>query len=195
VAVIGNQLDRVDAGPDRESAENVGFDEVEHVGVLAAGDGQMRDDVLELAAVGRASGQDGRMVVSYDWRGAFANHEVNALHAEAFETRVFGDSEWDWVELVHRHSLGWVVARDGRDLVGFVNVAWDGLVHAWLQDTMVSARARGRGIGTELVSCARRAAKAAGCEYLHVDFDDRLGAFYYGACGFRPTNGGLLSLD
>src|ERR1035438_10396613 len=65
------------------------------------------------------------MPVSYEWRGAFTNHEVNALHAEAFDTRLFDESEWNWVELVHQHSLGWVVARDGSELVGFVNVLWD----------------------------------------------------------------------
>jgi GNAT superfamily N-acetyltransferase len=135
------------------------------------------------------------MPTVYEWRGAFTNQEINALHAEAFNTRVFGESEWNWVELVHRHSLGWVIARDGAELVGFVNVLWDGLVHAWLQDTMVDAKARGRGIGTELVSCARDGAKAAGCEYLHVDFEDHLRPFYFGACGFAPTNAGLLSLD
>ena len=117
------------------------------------------------------------------------------LHAEAFGTRVFDESEWNWVQLVHRHSLGWVVARDGTDLVGFVNVLWDGLVHAWLQDTMVAVAARGQGIGTRLVDHARRSAKAAGCEYLHVDFDDHLAAFYYGACGFQPTSAGLLELN
>jgi GNAT superfamily N-acetyltransferase len=100
-----------------------------------------------------------------------------------------------WVQLVQRHSLGWVVARDGADLVGFVNVLWDGLVHAWLQDTMVAVAARGRGIGTGLVDRARHGAKAAGCEYLHVDFEDHLAAFYYGACGFRPTSAGLLELN
>jgi len=135
------------------------------------------------------------MPTVYEWRGAFTNQEVNALHAEAFNTRVFDESEWNWVELVHRHSLGWVVARDGADLVGFVNVLWDGLVHAWLQDAMVGAKARGRGVGTELVSRARDGAKAAGCEYLHVDFEDHLRPFYFGACGFVPTNAGLLSLD
>ena len=135
------------------------------------------------------------MAVSYEWRGAFTNPELNALHAEAFGTRLFDESEWNWVELVHQHSLGWVAARDGSDLVGFVNVLWDGLVHAWLQDTMVAAEARGRHIGTELVDHARRGAKEAGCEYLHVDFEDHLRAFYYGACGFRPTNAGLLELD
>jgi GNAT superfamily N-acetyltransferase len=134
------------------------------------------------------------MAVIYEWRGAFTNREVNALHAEAFSTRVYDESEWNWVELVHRHSLGWVVARDGAELVGFVNVLWDGLVHAWLQDVMVAAGARGRGIGTTLVGHARYGAGAAGCEYLHVDFEDHLSAFYYGACGFRPAKAGLLPL-
>ena len=134
-------------------------------------------------------------MVTYHWRGGFTNAEVNALHAEAFETPVFDESEWDWAELVHRHSLGWVVARDGADLAGFVNVLWDGLVHAWLQDTMVAVRSRGAGIGTGLVTTAKAGAKAAGCEYLHVDFDEHLRSFYIGACGFRPTWAGLIALD
>jgi GNAT superfamily N-acetyltransferase len=134
------------------------------------------------------------MAVSYQWRGGFTNPEVNALHAEAFGTPVFSGQEWNWARLVHRHSLGWVVAREGADLVGFVNVLWDGLVHAWLQDTMVAVSARGRGIGTALVDRARRGAKEAGCEYLHVDFEDQLGAFYYRACGFQPASAGLMAL-
>jgi GNAT superfamily N-acetyltransferase len=133
------------------------------------------------------------MVVGYEWRGAFANDEVNALHAQAFETRVFDASEWNWEQLVAEHSLGWVVARDGGELVGFVNVLWDGLVHAWIQDVM-SAR-RGLGIGTQLVGVARDQARAAGCEWLHVDFDEHLRPFYFDACGFTPTTAGLISLQ
>jgi GNAT superfamily N-acetyltransferase len=135
------------------------------------------------------------VTIELAWRGAFTNQEVNALHAEAFGGAVFEESEWDWVALTDRHSLGWVVARDGSDLVGFVNVPWDGLVHAWLQDTMVALRARGKGIGTALVVAARDGAKSAGCEYLHVDFEDRLRPFYLGACGFTSTSAGLLALD
>jgi GNAT superfamily N-acetyltransferase len=135
------------------------------------------------------------VTIELAWRGAFTNLEVNALHAEAFGGPVFEESEWDWVALTGRHSLGWVVARDGSDLVGFVNVPWDGLVHAWLQDTMVALRARGKGIGTALVAAARDGAKSAGCEYLHVDFEDRLRPFYLGACGFTSTSAGLLALD
>jgi GNAT superfamily N-acetyltransferase len=134
------------------------------------------------------------MTMTYTWRGDFGNGEMNELHAEAFETRLFDGSEWNWVEQVGSHSLGWVVARDDARLVGFVNVPWDGLVHAWIQDTMVAEVARHHGIGTELVSVAVREARRAGCEWLHVDFDDHLRPFYFEACGFTPTNGGLIAL-
>ena len=49
--------------------------------------------------------------------------EANALHAECFGHPVLGDGEWDWRGQVQGHSLGWVCARDGEELVGFVNVA------------------------------------------------------------------------
>jgi GNAT superfamily N-acetyltransferase len=134
------------------------------------------------------------MVISYLWRGDVANAELNALHAEAFDTRVYGDHEWDWVAQLRDHSLGWVLARDGDTLVGFVNVLWDGLVHAWIQDTMVATSARHGGIATELVTRATSECRAAGCEWLHVDFEDHLRPFYLEACGFTPTNAGLIEL-
>ncbi|MEZ5271725.1 MAG: GNAT family N-acetyltransferase [Ilumatobacteraceae bacterium] len=135
------------------------------------------------------------MSVDYEWRGSFSNDEVNLLHAAAFGTRVFTASEWDWVALTARHSLGWVTARDAGRLVGFVNVVWDGLVHAWLQDTMVDPADHHRGIGKQLVGEAVAGSRAAGCEWLHVDFDDDLRPFYFGACGFTPTNAGLIALQ
>jgi ribosomal protein S18 acetylase RimI-like enzyme len=130
-------------------------------------------------------------VISYAWRGEFENGEVNALHAEAFGHRVLDD---DWHGQVANHSLGWVCAREGDELVGFVNVAWDGGVHAFVLDTIVAVKARRRGVGKELVDRAVEGARAAGCEWLHVDFDDDLRAFYFEACGFRPTNAGLIAL-
>jgi len=129
--------------------------------------------------------------VNYEWRGAFANAEVNELHADAFEHRVFDD---DWQSLVARHSLGWVTARCDGELVGFANVVWDGQAHAWLQDMIVSSRSRHQGIGTQLAAIVRRGAAAAGCEWLHVDFDDDLAPFYLEAGGFRPTSAGLINL-
>jgi hypothetical protein len=134
------------------------------------------------------------MPINYAWRGEYETAEVNALHAAAFGTRVFTETEWRWQELTERHSLGWVVARSEDVLVGFVNVLWDGLVHAWIQDVMVAPGAGRRGIGTRLVFLARDGAKAAGCEWLHVDFDEHLRPFYIDACGFTPTAAGLIAL-
>ncbi len=37
-------------------------------------------------------------------------------------------------------------------------------------------------------------AKAAGCEWLHVDFDPGLAPFYFDACGFECTDAGLIHL-
>ena len=135
------------------------------------------------------------MTIAYAWRGDFQNREVNDLHAEAFGHPVYDDEGWDWRAQVERHSLGWVTARNGADLVGFVNVAWDGQVHAFVLDTMVATSARRQGIGQELVSTAVTHARAAGCEWLHVDFEDHLREFYFEACGFEPTNAGLIALS
>ena len=129
------------------------------------------------------------------WRAPFTNREIHALHAAAFETRLFDESEWDWVAQTERYSLGWVVARDGDRFVGFANVLWDGLVHAFLEDVMVDADARHRGVGVALVQAARDGARAAGCEHLHVGFDEHLRSFYIDACGFEPTPGGLMRLN
>ncbi|GAA2003395.1 GNAT family N-acetyltransferase [Nakamurella flavida] len=134
------------------------------------------------------------MTAALAWRGPFANDEAHRLHADAFGTRVHTAQEWDWEQLVLNHSLGWVTARQNGELVGFVNVVWDGGAHAWLQDTMVSTTHQSQGIGRRLVERAGRGAREAGCEWLHVDFEDRLRPFYFDACGFTPTTAGLLRL-
>ena len=85
------------------------------------------------------------------------------------------------------------MAWDGESaLIGFVNVAWDGGDHAFLLDTTVRADHRRGGIGTELVRLAVRHAADAGCEWLEVDFEEHLTAFYLDACGFRPSRAGLI---
>jgi GNAT superfamily N-acetyltransferase len=132
------------------------------------------------------------VTITYAWRGELGNDEINRLHAEGFGHRVLGD---DWVAQLERHSLGCVTARDDDGgLAGFVNVAWDGAIHAFVLDTLVAETARRAGVGTGLVAVAVREARAAGCEWLHVDFEDHLRDFYYGACGFTPTNAGLIEL-
>ncbi len=132
--------------------------------------------------------------ITYEWRGSFVNDEIHALHSEAFETRLFDESEWDWVEQVTTYSLGWVVARHEGRFVGFANVLWDGLVHAFIEDVMVEASLRHHGVGVGVVHAARGGAQDAGCEFLHVGFEDGLRAFYIDACGFEQTLGGLMEL-
>jgi GNAT superfamily N-acetyltransferase len=131
------------------------------------------------------------MGLTYDWRGQFNNAEINALHAEALDHRLLDD---DWNRRVRTHSLGWVCARGKDELIGFVNVAWDGGAHAFILDTIVTISARRQGVGAQLIAVAVEGARTGGCEWLHVDFDDHLRHFYFQACGFTPTNAGLIRL-
>jgi GNAT superfamily N-acetyltransferase len=135
------------------------------------------------------------MHVTYEWRGSFENAEVNALHAEAFEAGVHRAEDRKWNELLVTHSLGWVVVRDGHRLVGFVNVVWDGLTHAWVQDAIVADDHRNQGIGTHMLEIVCTECQSVGCAWLHADFDEDLGKFYFQSCGFTPTAAGLIRLN
>jgi GNAT superfamily N-acetyltransferase len=126
-----------------------------------------------------------------EWRARFANADVNTLHAEGFAHPVL---DTDWRAQVERHSLGWVCAFDADRLVGFVNVAWDGGVHGFVIDTLVAGDRRRGGLGRRLLEMAARESRAAGCEWLHVDFEEDLRAFYFDACGFAPTPAGVIAL-
>lgn len=131
------------------------------------------------------------MTITYQWRGDIDNAALNALHADGFGTPV---AETDWRARLERHSLGWVCAWEEGTPAGFVNVVWDGGAHAFLLDTVVAGHCRGRGVGTGLVATAAERARAAGCTWLHVDFEDHLRPFYFDACGFKETAAGLIAL-
>ncbi|MEW1720168.1 GNAT family N-acetyltransferase [Streptomyces sp. NPDC093109] len=131
------------------------------------------------------------MTITYEWRGDFDNASLNALHADGFGSPV---ARTDWRTRVSRHSLGWVCAREDGSLIGFVNVVWDGGAHAFLLDTVVAAHRRSRGVGAALVAAAAGGARAAKCEWLHVDFEEHLRSFYADVCGFRETAAGLIAL-
>lgn len=117
-----------------------------------------------------------------------ADAEVNALRAAAWDQ--VGDQAWG---PILARSLGWVGALEGERLVGFVNVAWDGGVHAFLLDTTVHPDWQRQGFGRALVREAALLAREGGAEWLHVDYEDELDGFYRG-CGFRPTPAGLIDL-
>jgi GNAT superfamily N-acetyltransferase len=116
---------------------------------------------------------------------------LSELHAAAFE----GSPEVvPWAERLERWALTWVGAFSNDRLVGFVQVCWDGGAHAFVLDTAVHPSFGRQGIGHRLVAAAADEARSAGCEWLHVDFEPHLAAFYLEACGFLPTEAGLLKL-
>ncbi|UXN68586.1 GNAT family N-acetyltransferase [Devosia neptuniae] len=94
---------------------------------------------------------------------------------------------------VLERSLVHVGAYEAGVLVGFVNVAWDGGVHAFVLDTCVHAEHQRRGIATALMHRAAELARARGAEWLHVDFEPQLEGFYRG-CGFAPSAAGVMRL-
>lgn len=118
------------------------------------------------------------------------NGALNSLFAAAWSE--YADRDW---EPVLSRSLAYVCAYtpDGQ-LIGFVNVAWDGGGHAFLLDTTVHAPWQRRGIGRQLVRHAISAACERGLEWLHVDYEPHLAGFYRG-CGFQPTAAGLIRLQ
>ena len=127
---------------------------------------------------------------SYRWRASITDEEMVDLVLSHGGTPSVG-----WWRRIREHSLGWVSARDEEELlVGFVNVAWDGCDHAFLLDTKTRGSHQHRGIGRELVKLAAAKAALAGCEWLHVDFRPELAGFYFDACGFTPTEAGLIHL-
>lgn len=97
------------------------------------------------------------------------------------------------VERILKRSLTHVGAFDGAMLIGFVNVAWDGGVHAFILDTCVDPDYRRQGIALRLVERAAEVSRQRGAQWLHVDFEPHLERFYRQA-GFGPTAAGLMRL-
>lgn len=105
----------------------------------------------------------------------------------------WGDAGSASFQPIMARSLAHVGAFDGQVLIGFVNVAWDGGVHAFILDTCVHADYQRQGIALRLLERAVELARARGAHWLHVDFEPRLEAFYRKA-GFGSTAAGLMRL-
>jgi GNAT superfamily N-acetyltransferase len=121
---------------------------------------------------------------------------LSRLHGQAFgEAGQEAGEIVAWGQRLQRHSLTWAGAFVGDELVAFVHVVWDGGIHGFLLDTMVRPDHQRAGLGRAVVAAAVDGARAAGCEWLHVDYESHLEEFYRDACGFKTTSAGLMRLD
>jgi GNAT superfamily N-acetyltransferase len=127
--------------------------------------------------------------ITYLNNPSVTNFQLNILFAAAWPDH----HETDFRPVLSR-SLVYVCAFAESELVGFVNVAWDGGVHAFLLDTTVHPDYQRQGIGVKLVQVAASAAKKRGIHWLHVDYEPHLETFYE-QCGFEPTLAGLMRLN
>ncbi len=112
---------------------------------------------------------------------------------DALWTTAWGRSRPRDFQPILSRNLAHVGAFSGSALIGFVNVAWDGGIHAFILDTCVDPAFRGRGIASNLIERAKMLAHDRGAEWLHVDFEPHLTGFYR-KLGFAPTEAGLIRL-
>ena len=117
---------------------------------------------------------------------------VNADLNELFKA-VWPDRQWSNFYPILSKSLSYICAYQGDQLIGFVNIAWDGGIHAFILDTTVHPIVRRQGIGMTLVKQAAKVAQERGVKWLHVDYEPHLTAFYR-QCGFEDTVAGLMAL-
>jgi len=127
--------------------------------------------------------------LEYRVNPSISNAELDRLYAESWPNHRppydFGP-ELAW-------ALAFVCAYAGEELIGFVRLAWDGSVHAFLLEPTVRPDFRRRGIGRTLVERAVAVARERGMEWVHVDYEPHLRDFYR-ACGFASTDAGLIHL-
>jgi GNAT superfamily N-acetyltransferase len=120
-----------------------------------------------------------------------AQPETGMLHALMLAS--WGEPSRADFAAIWSRSLAHVCAFVGDRLIGYLNVAWDGAVHAPVFDTTVHPDYRRRGVGMALVKRAVTTARDRGAAWLHVDFEPRY-ALFCRACGFGPTDAGLIRL-
>src|SRR3984893_17130978 len=129
------------------------------------------------------------MVIEYRVNPTVTNSELDQLYALSWPHH---HPPYDFRHELER-SLAFVGAYSDDDLIGFVRLAWDGSVHAFLLEPTVRPDFRRRGIGRSLVECVVAVARDRGMQWVHVDYEPHLREFYR-ACGFTPTEAGLVRL-
>src|SRR5579862_5533868 len=90
-----------------------------------------------------------------------SNDLLNSLFEASWQ-----DHRWTDFEPVLKHSLAYLCAYEQDRLIGFVYLAWDGGIHAFLLDPTVHPDFRRHGIGQRLVREAAEIAQARGIYWL-----------------------------
>lgn len=115
------------------------------------------------------------------------NDALNKLFSESWKN--FNPRSFDYLKT----SLFYICYYDENELIGFVNVVSDVYLHAFVLDVTMSPNYRRKRIGTILVRKAIEECKVKGIEWVHVDYEEHLEAFYK-KCGFTNTKAGLINL-
>jgi GNAT superfamily N-acetyltransferase len=118
---------------------------------------------------------------------------LSELHALAFGNPPGPPAPWR--KRLERYALTWVGAFDGPQLIGFVYCCWDGGSHAFVLDPIVHPQHQRQGIGRAIVEALMDEAAAAGCTWLHVDYEPHLAHFYEHSLEFKSTRAGLRRLS
>jgi GNAT superfamily N-acetyltransferase len=148
----------------------------------------MQPALQHITTIDTITPMSGNSEISFSANLPVTDNELNTLFAVSwpnFKPRTF--------QPALKRNLAHICAYHSTLLIGFVNLAWDGGIHAFILDTTVHPDFRLRGIGQELVRRAIEAAREQGVEWVHVDYEPHLQSFYEG-CGFKSTAAGLLNL-
>ena len=129
--------------------------------------------------------------IEYKIRPSLSNVELNQLMDRSWNKSQALEKDFT---LMLSPSLTYICAYHTNRLIGFVNVAWNGMDHAFILDTTVDPDFQRKGIGTKLVRITKEEARKAGIEWLHVDYEAQYSDFYK-KCGFRHTEAGLIKLN
>ena len=115
------------------------------------------------------------------------NSDLNELFFSAWK-------EHHWIDFIPMlsKSLVNISAFSKGNLIGFVNVAWDGGIHAFLLNTTVHRDWQRMGIGKKIIERAVTEAKERKVVWIHVDYKKKYRDFYR-SCGFQPTEAGLIN--
>jgi len=119
---------------------------------------------------------------------------VSELSLNTLFSAARGHHRWRRFASMHRRSLVYLCAYYRNQVVGYVNVVWDGGTRGFLVDLTVHPEYRGRGIGTALVERAVEVANRRGVGSLRAEFGPDEVEFYR-RLGFESVDAGVRRLE